>query len=367
MRILWLSWKDIQHPQAGGAEVVASELGKRLVRAGHELIFVTAGYPGAEPKTVIDGYTVIRVGGRFSVYWQAYRYVKRHLADWPEFVIEEINTVPFCSRLYLRHKPRLLFFHMLCRKIWFYQLGLPASLAGYVLEPLYLKFLSGERAIAMSVSTKLDLVRYGFRPKNIAVISEGIQIEPMSKLMPNIKHDKPTIVSLGSFRPMKRTLDQIRAFELAKAELPELQLKIAGDGRGSYGKKVLAAIANSPFKNDIEYFGRVSATEKSHLLRKAHIIMVTSIKEGWGLTVTEAASQGTPAAVYNVDGLRDSVQNGKTGAVCSRNTPAHLAANIVALLSDSARYQMMQQNAWEWSKHINFETSYRQFRKEVRV
>jgi len=367
MRILWLSWKDIQHPAAGGAEVVASELGKRLVQAGHEVIFVTAGYPGAAQKTVIDGYTVIRVGGRFSVYWQAYRYIKHHLADWPEFVIEEINTIPFGSRLYLRNTPRLLFFHMLCREIWFYQLGLPASLAGYILEPLYLKFLSSERAIAMSVSTKQDLIRYGFHPRKIAVISEGIQIEPIPKLLPNIKHDKPTMVSLGSFRAMKRTLDQIRAFELAKVELPELQMKIAGDGRGNYGKKVLAAIANSPFQKDIEYLGRVSAIEKSRLLQKAHIITVTSIKEGWGLIVTEAASQGTPAAVYNVDGLRDSVQDGKTGAVCSQNTPDHLAATIVSLLSDKSQYQIMQKNAWEWSKHINFETSYQQFRKEVRV
>lgn len=367
MRILWLSWKDIQHPQAGGAEVVTSELGKRFAQAGHDVILITAGYPGAEHKSVIDGYTVIRVGGRFSVYFQAYRYIKRHLADWPDFVVEEINTIPFCSRLYLRHTPRLLFFHMLCREIWFYQLPLPASLVGYLLEPLYLKFLSSERTIAMSASTKKDLSRYGFHPKNTAVISEGIQLEPLTKLVPDIKYDKPTIVSLGSIRPMKRTLDQVRAFEIAKASMPTLQMKIAGDGEGSYGKKVLAAIASSPYKNDIEYLGRISATEKSLLLQKAHLITVTSIKEGWGLIVTEAASQGTPAAVYDVDGLRDSVRDGKTGSVCSRNTPTHLAANIVALLSDKPHYQTMQKNAWEWSKSINFETSYQQFSKEVSI
>lgn len=367
MRILWLSWKDIQHPQGGGAEVVTSELGKRFVQAGHEVILVTAGYPGAEHKSVIDGYTVIRVGGRFSVYFQAYRYIKRHLADWPDFVVEEINTIPFFSRLYLRHKPRLLFFHMLCREIWFYQLPLPAGLVGYVLEPLYLKFLSSERAIAMSASTKKDLSRYGFHPRKTTVISEGIQLEPVAKLAPDVKYDKPTIVSLGSIRPMKRTLDQVRAFELAKVKMPTLQMKIAGDGEGRYGKKVLAAIASSPYVDDIEYLGRISSAEKTLLLQKAHLITVTSIKEGWGLIVTEAASQGTPAAVYDVDGLRDSVQDGKTGSVCRRNTPAHLAANIVALLSDKAHYQTVQKNAWEWSKDINFETSYQQFSKEVRI
>lgn len=367
MRILWLSWKDIQHPQAGGAEVVTSELCKRLVQAGHELTLVTAAYPGAEHSSTIDGYKVIRVGGRFSVYFQAHRYIKKHLVDWPDFVVEEINTIPFCSRLYLRRTPRLLFFHMLCREIWFYQLPLPASLVGYVLEPLYLKFLSSERAIAMSASTKKDMTRYGFKDTDITIISEGIQLKSLSELTLDAKYDKPTIVSLGSIRPMKRTLDQLRAFELAKAEMPTLQMKIAGDGEGSYGKKVLAAIESSPHRNDIEYLGRISAEEKARLLQKAHLITVTSIKEGWGLIVTEAASQGTPAAVYNVDGLRDSVQHGKTGAVCSDNTPENLATNIVELLSDPSHYQVLQKNAWQWSKSINFETSYQQFSKEIIV
>jgi glycosyltransferase involved in cell wall biosynthesis len=357
----------MQHPAAGGAEVVASELGKRLVQAGHEVIFITGGYEGATQETTVDGYKVIRVGGRVSVYWHAYRYVKRHLANWPELVIEEINTIPFCSRLYMRGTPRLLFFHMLCREIWFHQLPLPASLVGYVLEPLYLRFLSAERAIAMSASTKKDLLRHGFQPKNIAVISEGIQLKPLPKLAPRIKHRKPTIVSLGSFRPMKRTMDQIRAFELAKATMPDLQMKIAGDSSGSYGRKVLGAIAGSPFKHDIEYLGRVSSAEKSRLLQQAHLITVTSVKEGWGLIVTEAASQGTPAAVYNVDGLRDSVRNGKTGAICESNTPASLAASIVKVLSDPSHYRVLQKNAWEWSKHLNFETSYQQFSKVVQL
>lgn len=367
MRILWLSWKDIQHPQAGGAEVVTSELCNRLVKAGHEVTLVTAHYAGAAHKDMIDGYNVVRVGGRFSVYFHAYRYIKQHLANWPDLVVEEINTIPFCSKLYLRHKQRLLFFHMLCREIWFYQLPLPAGLVGYLLEPLYLRFLSSERAIAMSESTKQDLMRYGFKAKNISLISEGIQLTPVAQLDANVKYDQPTIVSLGSIRPMKRTLDQVRAFEIAKQSMPALQMKIAGDASGAYGKKVLAAIRNSPYKKDIEYLGRISSEEKSQLLQKVHLITVTSIKEGWGLIVTEAASQGTPAAVYNVDGLRDSVQHDKTGAVCARNTPGQLAVNIVALLSNQPHYQALQKNAWEWSKQINFETSHQQFSKEVRI
>jgi len=369
MKIIWLSWKDIRHPKAGGAEVVSTELIKGLVKDGHEVILVTGQYPGSKDTDVADGYKTVRVGSSFSVYWQAYRYIKRNLLDWPDFVIEEINTIPFCSRLYLRHKPRLLFFHMLCREIWFYQLPIPASLIGYLIEPLYLRFLSSEKAIAMSQSTKNDLTRFGFKQQNITVISEGIQLEPMLELASCQKYDRPTIASLGNFRPMKRTMDQIRAFEIAKAKIPTLQMKIAGDGSGNYGKKVLDAIANSPYSKDIECLGRVSAlsVEKYQLLQKAHIITVTSIKEGWGLIVTEAASQGTPAVVYNVDGLRDSVKDNITGVICSQNTPANMAANVIDLLSDEKRYQKLRENAWQWSKKINFENSYKQLSQEIKL
>lgn len=365
MRILWLSWKDIHHPQAGGAEVVSAELMKRLVKDGHDVLLVTAAYPGALATDTIDGYKVVRKGGRFSVYWHAYRHVKKELADWPEYVIEEVNTIPFFSRLYLPRLPRKMFFHMLCREIWFYQLPAPLGAVGYVAEPVYLRFLSREQAIAMSDSTKQDLLRYGFADEQTSVISEGIELEPIRSLPQKYTHDAPTIVSLGSMRAMKRTADQVRAFEIAKESMPSLRMKIAGDGNGRYGEKVLAMIASSPYGYDIEYLGRISKKEKIALLKKSHLITVTSVKEGWGLIVTEAASQGTPAVVYDVDGLRDSVRNGKTGVVCRANTPTDLAQHIVAVLSDESYYQLLRKNAWQWSKSINFETCYQQFNKEL--
>jgi glycosyltransferase involved in cell wall biosynthesis len=85
------------------------------------------------------------------------------------------------------------------------------------------------------------------------------------------------------------------------------------------------------------------------------------VKEGWGLIVTEAASQGTPAVVYDIDGLRDSVRHEETGLICRRNTPEDLAKKIVEVLSDKEKYEKMRCNAWQWSKEINFEKSYRDF------
>jgi hypothetical protein len=40
VKILWLTWKDKKHPQAGGAEVVNEELAKHLAGDGHEVLFL---------------------------------------------------------------------------------------------------------------------------------------------------------------------------------------------------------------------------------------------------------------------------------------------------------------------------------------
>ena len=171
----------------------------------------------------------------------------------------------------------------------------------------------------------------------------------------------PVLLSLGSIRKMKRTAHQVRAFEIAKRSIPDLQMKIAGDTSSLYGKNFLEMIAASPYKNDIEYLGKVSIEQKIELMQKSHVISVTSVKEGWGLIVTEANSQGTPAVVYDVDGLRDSVRHEETGIVVAQNTPQGLAEGIIALLKDPGKYAKIRHNAWQWSREFDFEKSYRDF------
>lgn len=360
MKFLWFTWKDGDNPLAGGAEVVNEQLAKRLAADGHEVQFVVGGFADGESHIERDGYRITRVGGRHSVYWHAYRYYKKELHDWPDLVIDEINTVPFFASFYVK-QPVVLYIYQLCREIWFYQLAFPLSLIGYLAEPVYLWSLRRNKVITESESTRRDLRRYGFRSDNVDIVPVGIELSPISDVRNVQKFDKPTLLSLGSVRPMKRTMHQLRAFELAKETISDLRFKVAGDTSGIYGRRFLKAVAISPYVADIEILGRVSQAQKIELMQKSHVIAVTSVKEGWGLIVTEAASQGTPAVVYDVDGLRDSVRHEQTGLVARANTPRGMAEQICALLSSEALYKKMRYRAWEESRHITFENAYKDF------
>lgn len=360
--ILWLAWKDPGHPQAGGAEVVLWEHAKRMVKDGHAVTVLTCGYAGAKDRETIDGIDVIRVGNnRYAHSFQALLYYLKHLRNKYDVVIETVNTAPYFAVLFGGRGKRYLLYHQLAREVWFYETKAPLSQLGYyVIEPVatWLLSLSNVPTITISDSTSKGLRRFGFRADKLHVISEGIELQPIQDLNTVQKYERPTMLSLGALRAMKRTLDQVAAFDMVKASLPDLQLKVAGGGANElYGKEVLQRIAASPHKDDIEYLGKVSEADKINLMQQCHVITVTSLKEGWGLIVTEAASQGTPAVVYDVDGLRDSVRDGVTGSITKTN-PTALAQAITETLTNRETYDRYRQAAWQWSKEITFDKSY---------
>ncbi len=253
MKILWMTWKDRKNPLAGGAEVVNEELAKRLAKDGHEVILLVAGFDGAKADERRDGYRIVRVGSRWSVYWRAYRYYSPHLVGWADLVIDEVNTMPFFAKFYVK-EPNIIFAHMLCREIWFYEMIFPLSLIGYVFEPVYLWLLRDRKVITVSESSKVDLIRAGFKASKIHIISEGLEVEPITKLQPKTK--PPTIISVGAIRSMKRTLHQIRAFEIAKESIPELQLAVVGASHGHYGQRVERAMKQSRYASSITFITR---------------------------------------------------------------------------------------------------------------
>jgi glycosyltransferase involved in cell wall biosynthesis len=366
MKIVWFSWKDINHPLAGGAENVSWQIMRRLTGEGHEVKLITSRYPGSKPKEVNEGVEIFHDGNRFSVYLKARTLFKRQLADWPDLVIDEMNTVPFASGFYSRSRS-LLLAYQLARKVWFYQMVFPLSVIGYLMEPIYLFGLSRKYKLVLteSDSTRQDMSRFGFSRRNVKVFRVGIDLKPVANLP--AKSDLNHVLVLGSVRPMKRTLSALKAFELARSTNPALKLTIAGDNRGRYARKVTGYAAKSKHRQAINIAGRVSQQERLELMRQASVILVTSTKEGWGLIVTEANSQGTPAIAYDVDGLRDSIKDRVTGLLVKSGDEQALGAAITDLLSDAARYQQLRESAWQDSRQYTHENSYADFTKAAGI
>jgi len=371
MNILWLAWKDMGHPEAGGAELVARELSRRLVHDGHQVTLLTCGYRGADAVQFEDGIRILHVGtNRYAHPFQALMYYLRHLRGDFDLLIEEINGgAPYFSVLFEKRARSFLFYHQLARLNWLYEIKRPFSYLGYYgLVPAATRLVGMARVpvITVSESTRLTLAKHGFRPDHTHVISEGLTVKPIESLTSVRKFTQPTLLSLGAMRAMKRTIDHIAAFEAAKRYMPSLQLKMAGKATGLYGKRVLERARSSRYSADIEYLGTVSSEERTMLMRRAHLIMQTAVEEGWGLTITEAASQGTPAVAYDVAGLRDSIRHNATG-VLTKEDPEVLGEAATQLLKTPTRYKRFCEAAWKWSQSMTFDQSYKDFKGIVGI
>ena len=359
MRIQWFSWKDVHHPLAGGAERLGHQWRRRLVAAGHEVRHVTARYPGSLASDTVDGVLTIRRGhSSLTHYPAALAHYVRESPRWADCLIEEINTVPYFVPG--RGARVVLVYFQLAREIWFYQTPAPIAATGYGAEALYTRAQArrGTRVITISEDSRRDLARFGFDPAHIDVVRVGIDNPPIPELQPGAKETAFTVLFHGSLRAMKRPMDALRAFESFASSHGHGVLWISGGGDASALRRQIAA---SHLDDRVTLFGRIPDEQKLALMQRASVLVSTSVKEGWGLIVTEANSVGTPAIVYDVDGLRSAA--GPHNWV-SAATPAALATKLAEaeqLFSARARYEPWCQQVLDDSRQYNHEESFREF------
>jgi len=320
MRILVFSWRDLSHPSAGGAEVYTHQVMRHWVAAGHEVTLFTSIAEGLDPNAERDGLRILRRGGRHGVYKQARRYYEYEGRGHFDLVIDQINTRPFLCPRFVDDAPILALAYQVAREVWFYEAPLPVAILGrYVLEPRWLTAYRSIPTITISASSKDSLEHYGLR--QVVVVPPGC--EPKTRPKAQKREDQPTIIYVGRLTKSKRPHHMFKAFASLRRTLPTARLWVVGSG-----PKADSLRRHAP--PGVTFFGRTDESTKEDLLARAHVLVMTSVREGWGLAVTEAAVMGTPAVAYDVPGLRDSVA--ASGGFVVRPTPREITAALADCL-----------------------------------
>lgn len=354
-RILVLNWRDLAHPQAGGAEKVTHEIMRRWVAWGHDVTLFCASFPNAAPEEIVDGVRVVRRGSQRTVHWRAYRHYRHHFRKRYDIIIDEVNTIPFFAPLYA-NEPVIMFSHQLAREIWRYEAPFPLSMIGYVSEPVYLQAYRRIPIMTVSKSTRDSLRRIGLHGP-CSIISEAVDTKALDGLPPlDTKERDLTLAFVGRVVPSKRVEHIISALALLHhSGLSNARLWIVGSCDESYKRTLDRIIAEMNLSSVISFWGYTDNATKERLLQSAHLLVMTSVREGWGLVVTEANMVGTPAIVYDAPGLRDSTCHGETGLICSRNTPESLADAIALLHRDENLYSHLRDGAWAAAHTLNWD------------
>lgn len=364
--ILIFNWRDIKNPEAGGAEVFTHEIAKRLVRSRHKVTLFTSRFPGARRKEIVDGVEIIRKGNRLTVYYQAYIYYKKDLKGKFDVVVDEINgNLPWFTPVYIkekkvaiRHQVEFSGIANLRDSVLYYELPLPLSVFLYLFEYFYLTLYRLMRIpmITVSDSTRKDLLALGFTERDISIVPDAISFRPL-KVVPK-KEACPTLIYVGRLAKSKGIEHAIGAHRLVRKKFRDAKLWVVGDG---YMRKRLERRRN----DQIIFFGRVSEAKKQQLMRKAHLLLVPSVREGWGIVVIEANACGTPAVGYNVPGLRDSIKNGRTGFLVKQQNIEALADAIIEILKNGELREKLSKGALEWSRKFSWDRSAEGFTKTL--
>jgi len=353
MRILIFNWRDVKHPKVGGAELFIHEIAKRLVRYGYEVSLFSSAFPGSFEKETIDGIKIIRAGNKYTVYWQAFHHYRKYFRGNYDVIIDAINTLPFFTPLFVKeHKIALIF--QLTSKIYFKELPKFLAIFPYLLEPALFQIYRKVPVLVLSESVRQELVNIGFSSDNITLVPPGIE---HSAFEAGKKTNFPSIVYLNRLVKYKNVDDLINAIYILRKEIPDIRLFIGGCRGGKYETYLRKLVKKLDLGKEVEFYCFLNEEDKKKMLRGAWIHVLPSMKEGWGISILEAAACGTLTIGYNVSGLRDSVRNGETGFLVPYGEIGDLAKAIKEVLLDTSLRERLSTNSIKYTREFSWDKS----------
>ena len=201
---------------------------------------------------------------------------------------------------------------------------LKMRIAGYLLETLPLRRLyCGTRFVTVSHASAAAIAAHGIPATQISVSYNGVEPVPFGH---GARTTEPSIVHLGRLKRYKR----IEALFDVIEQIPEATLDIVGEG--DHRQFLEEEISSRGLGERVRMHGYVDEATKLAMLRRAWVHITSSPREGWGLSVMEAAVCGTATVAIAAGGLKESILHGETGMLAGDT--AELAALTQQVIND---------------------------------
>lgn len=349
-KFIIINWRDILDPKAGGAERYCYEMAQRLVKDGVRVTWISSAFPNSKRTEYYDGIEIVRRGNVFSVY----------LAMIGEFigrrknaiVLESVNAIPFLSSLFSRKSKTVMIHHLIPYSVFREKLGPLAPIAFFLQNFINPVLYKKARVITNSESTRVELLKQGYRDVNI--VKTGVD---RGFYNPSIKMNY--IVAPGPLRPWKNHADIITAV----SRLPDkYHLFLFGSAETQEFESLLKRTSERlGIRERTHFLGRITEEEKAKLLSISKLSMGASVKEGWGLSNMESQAYGCPVVAYDVAGVRDSVRNNVTGRLVQYGNVNAMVSNALELLEDESLLRNYSERSKAWADNFLWDRCYGEF------
>jgi glycosyltransferase involved in cell wall biosynthesis len=347
MRFLMLNWRDPMNPESGGAERVSQAYLEALVERGHEVWWFANEFPGGERAETLRGMKIVRGGGKGTSIVKAIRWYRQQ----PRFdlVMDQHHGIPWYAPWWCGTN-HIAYIHEVLGPIWNTFYSWPLSWLGRQQERWTHWLYRRVPFWTACESTVACLRRHGVN--HVTIIRYGVNTQALPELDTKPLGPPLKLAVVSRLAPNKRIAECLRTLAVLRQRGVAATLQVVGSGACEAALQQEAA--QLQLTDSVTFTGPLPEAEKDAILRNAHFLLHTSVREGWGLNVIEANAMGTPAAVYPVEGLIESTLHDRTGLVAAAETPQALADQIVGVLADDARYQRYRRAAWERAKTLHW-------------
>ncbi len=355
LRIAIANWRDPWHPEAGGAEVYAWEMARGLLRRGASVTFVTARAEGQRAHEQRDGVQIVRFGGRFTVYPLVLAWLLRRRRAF-DAVIDCQNGIPFFTPWVL---PRTVPVFCVLHHVHDVQFGVhfPPVMAavGRMLEgPVARVTYRRHQSVTVSRSTATAMAERLRWAGPVHIIPNGLGAEAF--LLPA----DAAVAGTGTLTWVGRIVAHKRAelvLDIAD-RVRDSGVTIDVIGRGPGSAELADRLSRRGLDGVVRLRGFLSEEAKRAAVGASLLHLNTSLSEGWGLCVLEAAALGVPTVAYDVEGLRDSVRDGETGWLARADERIEdVTERALKELADPVRQAEIAAACRAWARRFDWDVS----------
>jgi N-acetyl-alpha-D-glucosaminyl L-malate synthase BshA len=348
------------YPTYGGSGIVATELGLELANRGHEVHFISYANP-------------IRLDGDIPrIHYHEVDVATYPLFQYPPYTLALASRMAEVAEAY---NLDLLHVHYAIPH------SISALLAQQMLAPVrrlpFITTLHGtDITLVGTEPSYFPITKFSIEKSNgISSISEYLrgrtvdvfQVPNEIRVIPNFvncdlyhpDHEKKgadayaragekLLLHLSNFRPVKRALDCIRILAEVRRHAPA-HLLMAGDGPERGPAEHLARELH--VESHVSFLGKQNHVER--LIPLAHVLLMPSEMESFGLVALEAMACGVVPVATRVGGVPELITDGEDGYLEPVGDIAAQAARVVALLSDDALHERMS-SAGRWNAGERF-------------
>lgn len=353
--VVFFNWRDTANPEGGGSERYVERMARGLVDRGARVTVFCAAHEAAPRDEVVDGVRFMRRGDKLSIYFLGFLHLLLRRFGKVDLVVDVQNGLPFFTRLATR-KPVVVLVHHVHREQW--PVVYPGKIGrlGWWLESrLSPRLYRRSQYITVSEATRDELISLGIDAERIAVVHNGTAPPPP---VATRRSRTPAIAVVGRLVPHKQIEHAIDAVAAVRRQRSDVHLTVVGSGWWEEDLRAYAAAAGAA--DLVTFTGFVSEREKHEILARSWLMLLPSLKEGWGLVVGEAGAHGVPTIAYaSAGGTRESIAHDQSGLLVA-DEPELISA-VSALVADDQRRLRLGEGARARSLRFAWEHSQEMF------